>query len=666
MIGVLAVLLGGCDDAAEAPSGVGEAGSGAGSSLDWTVEPALYTVQTCEDLAVGFRGAAAGWSDLELERARRHAEDLGVALPPQPEATTTPNTELFVRGRASQRRDQVTIHDGALVAMTATGLTFVTTLPEQSAEQSAGVGDSDTADTIDIEELSSLITNGQPWTLHVAKSDGRLWALSRGDTAGQDWVSLAKVDTDRVGQGGAPRVVAEERIDGHLRLASRHDGGWLLVTEGDLRLDGVAGWPQDLSPHADATQRSTAFQGLAQQNKAAIAAKQLSDLVPAALATDCAGGMFPALFSGAGWTLVTNILDSGERTQRLIVGRYTSMSTDGLQLLLAASNWPYYWLVEQDGPVETAVHRLQTPTPTAGADSGSVSARLLGAPVPSSANFHGDHVLMATTQGDAFVGANFKPQGLTRLTSLNATMTTVATIDDAGGGKPVRRVVHGEGYAVVVPEAATAPLRLFTADTTGRLKLGGTLASLSTWDSVVPLGAQRLLVVGRPAEAGATMAVRIAAYDVADPAQPVLLGQQSVAKGNASEVNVDAAGVAQWSAGPSGSGIIGVPVQVTEYSDTTGYWEFEPRLTVFELLTDGTLNGLGEVSHGPLAKRDLVPLTCGENATDRRITGGAVSDGVLYSVSTLGVLAHDLDALDGSPLGDALLSAAATCPTTTE
>ncbi len=631
-------------------------GADAGATLTWEQPAKLHTGASCESFIAAARAAAKTWVGLEIERARRHADELGVALAPQPLTPQTANAPILMRdGQPVERRDRVTLEGTTLVVATDRSVTFVRAVP-------AG----------DMTELASVALAGTPWTMAaVDDSHDQLLVIARVQAGTADeWTEITRIDVSAVVAGtGDPVVMSTESLPGALTMAARVGDDWRVVTSGRMALDQLTTWPEELSPHASDQEREQAFARLAHDLADAIDALGLEDLLPAQLAQHCDGGAYPETFLGPGWLAVTELTpheapDSHSMvTSTLpILGAFAAVSANTHTLALAGTNWPYFWFFEQDPPadggapagVQTEIHLI---------DGAGVarSTRVQGAPTGANALLLKEATLIvATTEGSSFLGGGFKPQGPTRLTSLTSSLDEITTLLDAGGehGEAVGHVRYTESLIYVIPEAADGAVQLVTAESSGDLARSGILHDGGVRYSILPLTGARVAVVGRPEE-GSAMAAEVRVYDVSDPAAPTTVGQPMIiGKEVASEVTVDAEGVATLDS----ERLIVVPLQVTANDTATGYWEQEPRLEVFEL-DGGGVTKLGEVSHGDLAAREHVPLTCGDIVTDRRITGGAVKGGVLYSVSSFGVLAHDLEALADGPIGDTLLSYGAECAT---
>lgn len=626
--------------------------------MEWTTPPTLHAAGDCEAFTEAARAAATTWLNLELERARRHVDNLGIALPPDPVSAATPQAPLWVQdGETMSQRDRVTLSDDVLVVAAEGSIRFVRVVP---------------ADTM--RELAVLPIEGTPWAMTALETPGQLLVVARGQTEGADWTTVTRLDASALiaDTSADVKVLSTETMAGTLRLVAHTGNRLRVVTSGRMKLAGLSTWPEEVDPHASPQQLELAFAQLASDNGHAIATMGLSDLVPPELSEGCDGGVFPETYLGAGWLMVADLAfsasDPTPSVQRLpIIGSYPALSANATSLAVAGTNWPYFWLFDDgDEDGEAPNISVQTELHLVTADGIARSTRVEGAPTGAHPLKLSDKSLvLATTVGSAYLGGNFKPTGKTSLTVMTDSLETVDTLEDVTSGEAVADILFTPSTLYVLPDAADSPVRLVACDADGMLVQGPDLPDTTVRQRVLPLDDGKVVVVGRPRDAVA-MAAQVALYDTSVIGQPMLLGTPAVIGIDAGdvEVMVDVARIATLDLS-DGAQLLTVPAQVTSNDTVTGYGALEPRMDVFELASDG-LSPLGVVSHGDLADRGNIPLTCGDTVSERRITGGAVREDILYSVSTFGVLAHDLQALAAGPVGDTVLSYEADCAATAE
>ncbi|MEV4627636.1 beta-propeller domain-containing protein [Micromonospora sp. NPDC049523] len=241
------------------------------------------------------------------------------------------------------------------------------------------------------------------------------------------------------------------------------------------------------------------------------------------------------------------------------------------------------------------------------------------------------HLRVATTTGQSRGTDAQSSSAVYVLRADGKELTETGRVTGLGKGERIYavRFVAGTGYVVTFRQ--TDPL--YTVDLTrpaaprvvGELKISGYSAYLH------PVDGNRLLGIGQEAtDQGRTQGTQLSLFDVSDLARPNRLAQHHVRQGN-SEAEHDPHAFLYWPADRL------VVVPLTAYDNTrTGVGKPPTQGALALRVTDSGFTQLGLVEH----TREAGPEKTG------MIRRSLVVNGVLWTVSDVGLKAHELSTMD--------------------
>jgi hypothetical protein len=277
-----------------------------------------------------------------------------------------------------------------------------------------------------------------------------------------------------------------------------------------------------------------------------------------------------------------------------------------------------------DGLAPTAIHRFDLTDPDTAAyrGSGEVRGTILN---QFSLSERGGFLRLATT--DAASSGSASESFVTTLAVRDDRLEPAGQVGDLGRGERIYAVRFLDAVAYVVTFRQTDPL--YTIDLTdpshprkaGELKVPGFSAYLH------PIGDGRLLGVGQDAtDTGRTAGAQVSSFDVRSIDAPAQVARVSYGTGTTSEVQQDHHAFLWWPAARRAL----VPVI---RSDSQGSASF---LSVVEVDGDGRLVEAGRLTHDGRTSKPVY---------ETRIRRSVVVAGVVYTVSSSGILASDLGSL---------------------
>ncbi|WP_245666419.1 beta-propeller domain-containing protein [Micromonospora sediminicola] len=486
-------------------------------------------------------------------------------------------------------------------------------------------------------------------TERFARADGDL--LLHGDRAlvllRAPWVTKPAADRARPGPAevgrprlvlvdlaGAPRIVAEYRIDGSLVDARQVGATARVVIRSTPRLT----FPQ---PRKGTDAQRTAA------NRAVVDRATIDDWLPRYEVREggrtttgqvgCDRVSRPPRFSGA--SLVT-VLSFDLGAGALGTGDPVTVVADG-DTVYGTGPRLYVvndqrWRARDGGSGSTGTEIFQFDT-SAGTPryvaAGSVPGFLINQYALSEWN---GHLRVATTTGDVWGGGGRSESGVYVLRADGPALTRVGQVTGLGRGERIHsvRFLGDTGYVVTfrqVDPLYTVDLRDPAAPrVTGELKITGYSSYLH------PAGDGRLLGVGQEASArGQVQGTQVSLFDVADPTHTSRIAQHHVA-GGWSEVESDPHAFLYWAPERLVAVPVGRPGVATDRAGAEG-GKGRPSHGVLVLrVTDTGFTVAGTVEH-PTSLRDG-----GEWTPIRR---SLVVDGVLWTVSDAGLRATALSGM---------------------
>lgn len=437
-----------------------------------------------------------------------------------------------------------------------------------------------------------------------------------------------------------PMLLDSTTVDGDYRSARMIDGTVRLVTSSNpTGLHFV--FPGDGSQEAQDAALA--------HNREVIASSTLDNWLPqvgsgdgATQAVDCADVFAPPGFSGIATILVSTIDVASAATptsSAAVVAQGETVYASRDRLVVSTSQWGIWSDAQRPEAVTTQLHSfdISDPADTTYVASGEVPGYVLNSFAMSERD--GYYRIATTTEPpwqpfpEPVPGPGFDQQvpqsdnGITVLTEGGGELFQVGQVFGLGEGERIFAVRYMGDLAAVVTFRQIDPLYLVDLTNpaaprvTGELKIPGVSRYLH------PLGPDHLLGVGQDGtDDGRLIGLQVNLFDIADRANPTRVDSLEFGPGD-SPVEYDHKAFLFWSALNRAL----VPSQL--YGED--YRDYRSAVQAIDIDTDaGTLDLAGQVQQ-PGGQGGYQP------PVDRTF----IADGTLYTLSYLGVGAHDLEAL---------------------
>lgn len=341
------------------------------------------------------------------------------------------------------------------------------------------------------------------------------------------------------------------RVDGTLSAARSRDGIARIVVESEPDLSFV-------SPGRG--RRGT--ESAADANRAVVGSSTLADWLPrvdGGPGLDCAKVMIPRDFAGAGMLTVMTLDLAGPlgiRDATALMANGETVYDSGSTMYVATADparSSRTGSVESDGV--TAVHAFDVSGTDAAAyvASGRVTGRIEDRWAMSEAG----GVLRVVTTGDGF--ANGLSSSLVTLRRDGAALVEAGRVDGIGRGEQVKAVRFVGELGYVVTFKRTDPLWVLDLRDAARPRVAGALHVPGYSAYLHPIGDSTLVGVGQDADeaTGRPLGLKVAVYDVSDPAKPATAAEWHAAAGTSSPAEDDPHAFLWWA--PTGT--VAIPVQ---------------------------------------------------------------------------------------------------------
>ena len=529
------------------------------------------------------------------------------------------------------------------------------------------------------------------WPMSIHRSGDTLVVLSsaqaeqvgietpQGDSGGEydyyyyGWQPVTVVTRVDASDPTRPKIVASHAFDGS-NLSTRRIGERIYLVQTQwFELPGVQYWV-DTWQAGSVAEINRRYAEVATSNLAAIADLEIEDVLPRRWdlgthgdqvvagseqqLTGCEDLRVPRGYAGQSLLTVATI-DLGAPADALpaassIVGEWGNVYASTNALYVAVTNWGWSWFLDSSSDLRTRVHRFEfgdTDGSAVFTGSGEVPGYALN---QFSLDEHNGNLRIATTVPDWWwMGSGDDSESYVSVMSPqeDGRLITVGQVGGLGEGEQIYsvRFVGDTGYVVTFRQVD--PLYVVdlrnpqTPAVTGELKIPGYSSYMH------PIGDGLLLTIGRDAdENGSDLGLSFQIFDVNDPTDP-----QQVAKtvlGDAwnawSEALYDHHAFTWY---PEKQ-LLAVPVSTWSES-ANGYWGYDSELTLFRVDVESGVTPVGAIDHERLLTEYDDVEGCWEwwtmNAEIRR---GVFIEDFIYSVSSIGIRVHDVEALAEGALAD--------------
>ena len=669
--------------------------------LAWQTDPGMVTAQSCEEAEELYREMVRVQVLQQLEQQRKwaiewflnpydygmamgSAEDGGTGGDVMGDASASPisagdegsgnaYTDTNNQVEGVDEADLVKTDGDTIYALIGGDLVIVDAWPAEDAQ-----------------ELGRVRVPGYPSALHrfgdtlVALSSANESDLS--DSAGEDegydeydyyyyaWNPVTVATIIDASDPTAPSIVASHVLEGW-SLSTRRIGERIyFVQQNQVDYPGIIWWVDAWSA-SSVGEINHLYRQAADANLETIASMTIADFLPTRWTLDADGKLDPAseaVLTGctdvrvprgySGWSLVSvATLDLGDGpdatpTATTIVGSWGSVYASKEALYVAVTNWDWWWFFEDDddAQVSTRLHRFPFDSDT-GEAKYEGSAQVPGYTLNQfSIDEHEGRVRIATTAPDWSVNSDgwwdFDSESyVTVLDTAGGELEQLGQVGGLGEGEQIYsvRFIGDTGYVVTFRQVDP----LYVIDlrdpakpaVTGELKIPGFSSYMH------PIGDGMLLTIGRDAdEDGFVGGLQFQVFDVSDPTDPKLASKTVLGDGwnTWSEALWDHHAFTWY---PEKS-LLAVPVSTWGESDH-GYWGYDSELTLFHVDPHEGVTPAGAVDHEVMLRHYTGTETCWDwwtgNAYIRR---GVFIEDYVFSISTIGIAVHDVDALAEGPV----------------
>jgi hypothetical protein len=480
----------------------------------------------------------------------------------------------------------------------------------------------------------------------------------------------------------SPEVIDQQVFEGELTGTRRIGSKIYLIQNTYTDVQGLRYWP-NVGWDASIGKKLAAVNAMVDANLEVIDALELSDFMPNrySLGDDemvipesktqiasCDRVFSPAAHTGSN---LTTVLTYDIRRPTLVdglavPGNWGTLYTSHKGIYVAANNHTFHWmwLDGSMGPnaIMTQIHKFGISETTGRIDyegSGSVQGRVLN---QFSLDEHDDHLRVATTTPDTSWRENGKESEshVFVLADMGDVLETVGHVDGLGIDERIYsvRFMGDRGYVVTFRQVD--PLYVLDLSqpraprVTGELKIPGYSSYMH------PLDADHLLTIGRDAtDTGQVRGLQFQIFDVSDPAEPKLA--QKTILGDSwsgwSEAEYDHHAFNYFAA----KGLLALPI--SGWMDFVGHdgfhhGQYRSQLFLFDVDVNTGVLPVGAVSHQSLldAAHNNSESECfyyyGYEATIQR---SVFMDDFIYSISSVGIRAHNTEALSEGSVSDVIL-----------
>ncbi|MGB0590591.1 MAG: beta-propeller domain-containing protein [Myxococcota bacterium] len=496
------------------------------------------------------------------------------------------------------------------------------------------------------------------------------------------WQPLTVVTVIDVANPASPVITRTEAFEGNLSATRRIGPDVYLVQNTWSQVSGLRYWP-DVDWNASLNQQLNALGRMVQENLDIIDDLTLADMVPfryevssegtialdeGMLAADCDHIYLPSAHSGTNLTtVVTMNLDNGATHGSAVPGNWGSVYASADAMYVAATNWGYYWFwdVEDEAPSVTShIHKFDISPQSGRANyvaSGSVPGYVLN---QFSMDEHDGNLRVATTEPNwwGWWGNDDASEShVTVLGEADGVLTQLGHVGGLGKGEQIYsvRFMGERGYVVTFRQID--PLYVLdlrdpsTPKVTGELKIPGFSSYMH------PMDESHLLTIGRDAtDEGRIEGLQFQIFDVSDPAAPALV--QKTVLGDSwntwSEAQYDHHAFNYFAA----RGLLGLPVSGWEYDEQNDehgwYGRYVSKLQLFKVDAETGIVPAGTITHDSLFEQyeggqdDCMRYY--SYGWESQIRRSVFMDDIVYTISNLGVRAHDTRDLEAGSITEVL------------
>jgi len=490
-----------------------------------------------------------------------------------------------------------------------------------------------------------------------------------------NWQPLTLVTVIDTSNPASPVIKRADAFEGNLTSTRRIGADVYLIQNTWTYVQGLQYWP-NVNWNASISDKLSALHRMVTSNLDLIDELTLDDFLPyrysvsadgqidsdqAEFAADCQHVYLPSAHSGTNLTTVVTLnLDSGTIHGSAVPGNWGAVYASADALYVAATNWNYnwFWQNEDDTPTVTShIHKFDISPKSGRASyvaSGSVTGYVLN---QFSMDEHGGILRVATTEPDWWGwwdGNDDSESHVTMLGQKGMTLEQIGHVGGLGKGEQIYsvRFVGDRGYVVTFRQID--PLYVLDLRNPMMPKVTGELKIPGFSSYMHPMDETHLLTIGR--DGGLSFQI----FDVADPTDPLLV--QKTVLGDSwnvwSEALYDHHAFNYFAA----RGLLGLPVSGYEYDESSEddwgwYGRYVSKLQLFKIDIDTGITPVGAISHDTLFEQYEGDDDCmyyNSYGWEAQIRRSVFMDDFVYTLSNLGVRAHDTRDLDAGSIADVL------------
>lgn len=469
-----------------------------------------------------------------------------------------------------------------------------------------------------------------------------------------------------------PRIVHESFFDGSAIDSRRIESKVYLAQSNHVWFDDLVYWP-DFGPEQEATpeQIEAAFDALYESNVARIRARGIDDWLPRVWSVQDGGDVawdsgravsactdvhVPSVYSEQGLlSLITLDIDDGSVVGSTIQGSWGNVYASREAIYIGTTNWEFFWWwrpAAEPPAIQTHIHKFAFDD--GGIARYSASGDVVGYALNQFAfDEYEGRLRVATTDGFGWWNANQTESRVTVLAERAGKLETVGLVTGLGPEERIFSVRFIGDLAYVVTFREVDPLYVVDLAAPENPRVAGELKIPGFSSYIHPLADGFLLTAGRDGDdEGNIGGVKVEIFDVTDPADPRSVTTAVIGDGwnTWSDVLWDHKAFVFFRA----RNLLAIPVSGWVESSTPFGWQAEHKseLALFRVTTE-SIEPLPSISHMGLLEEFGGDTGCRGYAGywQAAIYRGIFADDFVYSLSQLGIQAHDTRAIEAGPVG---------------
>jgi len=490
------------------------------------------------------------------------------------------------------------------------------------------------------------------------------------------WIPVSLVIRIDASDKAAPVIVERRLIQGYTNATRRIDNKVYLVQNTYPSWYGIRYWPDNLSWDAEDDEIDAAFDKLAQSNEDFLKGLELKDWLPRHYVLDengestmaqakglvgCEEIYAPKVFSGTGMvTTVTLDLEKPVEDaldSSAVVGQWGIVYASMDSLYVATTDWYWWgwWTISDDEDSDEPMFTTHIHKFSLDADSGvaeyRASGEVQGYPINQFSMDEREGFLRIATTDGLMWNSQTSESFVTVLEERGVKLNEVGKVGGLGMGETIRsvRFMGERGYIVTFRQVDP----LYTIDLSeptnpvvaGELKITGFSSYMH------PIDSDHLLTIGYDGtETGQITGMALQIFDVSDAQNPTQVHKTLIGEGEGwgwSEAASNHHAFTYFAARK----MLAIP-----FSGWDGNGGYTSRLMLYKVSVDEGVSPAGSITHLGLLDQLVKDDECYYNtAWSAQIRRGIFIEDFVYSVSRLGVVVHETEAVEQGALSEMLL-----------